>query len=287
VTIGLTQYVSQNSYWKLDRVELGRSLKRHRERVGMTGRQLARLTGASQSHISRLERGISTASQRDIALIAAALKLDRRTTRRLEVHAQRVFTEIVKFRSAGGVISFDNQLTRLDLERSSRIYRSHDAHWIPGLLQTVDYATSVFESISNFRPEFRDPRYRSDSVELRRVRQQVLLDTDRQFQFVISEHLLNYQLAVAPDADKQRLRLLECVDMPNVEIAIAPGSMPEMTDSIVRFDNTVVLETQIHSFIFDAHSTEGRRYDQLSESLDSSLLKGEAARNAIRRAATT
>jgi hypothetical protein len=229
---------------------------------------------------------MTTASERDIALLAGALALDSRTTRRLERHAQRVFAQVAKYRSTGGTVQSADQVSCVEFERQSSAYKSHDAHWLPGLLQTADYAAGVFASLSGCRPEFRDLRFVSNNIEIRQTRQKLLSQSNRQFQFTIDQSVVEHQLATMRDPAPQRARLLEATEMPNVDLAIVPTQSAVTTDTVLRFDNTLVLETYFRALVFDSTAPECSGYDQLFDSIDGALLRGDAAREIIRNAAS-
>lgn len=80
-------------------------------------------------------------------------------------------------------------------EAPSRRIRVWQNRVIPGLLQTPAYARAVFEALGRQDVD--------TSVAERMTRQEILLDSGRSFQFLISEHLLG--CAVAPHARSDQL----------------------------------------------------------------------------------
>lgn len=55
--------------------KLGRGIKEHRARLGMTQEKLSEVTGLDRTYISGVERGVRNPSLRNIEKIAKALKV--------------------------------------------------------------------------------------------------------------------------------------------------------------------------------------------------------------------
>lgn len=202
------------------REAFGSRLREIRLDAGLTGRQLAELTGFHFTKISRVEHGGQGLSDSDIRAWCTACGADDQIA---DVIAQARAVESMyrewKRLARGGLHRLVDGLEAL-YERT-RLFRVHE-HWsVPGLLQTAAYSSE-----SN--------RYWSDLLDLpdpgdaataaRMERQRILRRDDHRFAFLLAEQVLRTRIGSAEIMIEQLDRLLASMTMPNVSIGIIPAS---------------------------------------------------------------
>ena len=104
-------------------------------------------------------------------------------------------------------------------ESHTAVFRMFESTFVPGLLQTADYARHrLAQSARVFGP--RVPI--EDAVAARMRRQEILYDRTRAFRVVITEPVLQYALS-PPDVMLGQLdRIMSLATLPNVRIGIIP-----------------------------------------------------------------
>ena len=178
---------------RAQRGQLGAELRRVRMLAGLSGRQLARAAGLSQSAVSRAERGESVLSLPEVTAWAdaAGVSGDRRAV--LLALAEAAVNEVATFRLRlrGGLAAAQESVG--DLEASARVVRNFQPGIIPGLLQTADYARRIMALADTGHDGGL-----AAAVAARLARQQALHDPARSFEFVMTEAALRYRPG-APD----------------------------------------------------------------------------------------
>lgn len=195
---------------------LGARLRELRSAAGLSGRQLAEALSWPPSKVSKLENGRQTPTERDVRDWTRATDSGSETEgliaslRTLEVqHAewQRQLRTGLK----------THQQEIADLDATTRLFRVFESTFVPGLLQTSEYARHRFaQSISVFR-------VRNDideAVAARMQRQDILYRPDRRFHFVLTEAALRYRLCPPETMLGQLDRLVSLSALPNVKLGI-------------------------------------------------------------------
>ncbi|WP_181807553.1 helix-turn-helix domain-containing protein [Streptomyces shenzhenensis] len=110
----------------------------------------------------------------------------------------------------------------VSLEGAATLIRSYEPHFVPGLLQTEDYARGVLKSGAVGHTE---PEEIERHVALRMQRQQLLTRTDApRFWAVMDETALRRPVG-GPEVMRAQIdRLLEVTKLPNVTLQVAPLS---------------------------------------------------------------
>lgn len=203
------------------RIVLGTQLRRLREAAGITREAAGHAIRGSHAKISRLELGRVSCKERDVAdlltlydvtdeaLRADFLKLARRTSTPGWWHQY------------GDVLPgwFE---THLGLEEAASVIRTYEVQFVPGLLQTAEYARAV--------AQLGHPRSTPEEIERRvelRIQRQKLLtlpDAPRVWA-VIDEASLRRPLGGREVMADQLRHLLEMAELPNVTLQIAPFSL--------------------------------------------------------------
>jgi len=200
------------------RIALGTHLRRLREDSQITSAGAAEAIRATPSKISRLERGRTTAKQRDVA--------DLLTLYGITDQAEREeLLELVRQASAPGWWQqYDDVLPRwfesyIGLEKAASIIRNYEVQFIQGLLQTEDYARAVILIGNAHAPAEEIDR----RVSLRMRRQELLTQPGApEFWAVLDEAALRRSPGGAKVMRAQLEHLLQVTELPNVTLQIAP-----------------------------------------------------------------
>ncbi len=201
------------------RILVGAQLRRLREDRGITRDDAGYVIRASGSKISRLELGRVSFKERDIADLLTYYGVE-------DTEQREALLELARdANTPGWWHDYDDVLaswfqTYVGLEEAASLIRSYEVQFVPGLLQTEDYARAV---IIAGRPELR-----ADEVErrvgLRMERQRVLNRKISPVQFwaVVDEAALRRPIGGAKVMRGQIQRLLELSELPNVTVQIMP-----------------------------------------------------------------
>jgi len=113
-------------------------------------------------------------------------------------------------------------LQLIEYESAASVVRQFETTFIPGILQTEDYARAVIQ-------DYYDERPGSDKlhalVELR-IRREDLFDADNRpsFQFMLDEAVIRRLVGGSSVMRNQLRRLIEVADKPNVTVEVIPFS---------------------------------------------------------------
>jgi hypothetical protein len=205
------------------RMMLGKQLQALRERAGMSFEQAAEAIYASPWTVRRMERaegGIKPLAVKGL-LVAYGIT---------DVREIDAFLSLAKEASKPGWWHSYNDVlpgwfrTFVGLEEAASLIRGYEPHWIPGLLQTADYARA---SVRVGFPEETDGEAER-RVKLRLARQQILtrLDPSPQLWVVMDETTLRRPVATTgSDVMRAQLdRLVEAAQQPNITLQVLPFS---------------------------------------------------------------
>lgn len=248
------------------RRQLGRELRRLRERAGMTVEGASQILEWSRPKLWRVETGKSPMRSHDAELMCRVYGADAKLTEALAALAKETKSK-GWWHSYGDVIPEWFEVY-VGLEAASCEIREYQAELVPGLLQTKSYARMV-QSMS-----WRDPEDLDRRVELRMSRQALLrrrAPGAPSFQAVISEAVLRRPVGSRELMAEQLTHLAEIGAMQNVSVRVLPFSaglhrgMPAGAFITLRFPAdreppTVYIEEVTGSLYLDK-PTEFERYD--------------------------
>jgi hypothetical protein len=198
------------------RIVLGAELRRLREASRITPEEAGYAIRASHSKISRLETGRVSFKDRDI--------VDLLTLYGVTEHAKRDELRELAARanSPSWWHDYSDLLARwfedyLGLEEAASRIDTYEAQFVPGLLQTEDYASAVTLL------QYSNPKEINRRVSLRMARQAILSRPEpTSLWAVLDEAVLRRPLG-GPRAMRTQLQhLINMAQMPNVTIRIVP-----------------------------------------------------------------
>jgi transcriptional regulator with XRE-family HTH domain len=218
------------------RRELGTLLKQLRIQRGWTAEQVGEWLRFSPSKMSRLETGHRGANARDVNALCDLYGADDEQRRRL-----------LELASEGKQRAWWQPLglpysRYVGLESDAVSISDFGLGFIPGLLQTADYARAIVRVVSpDMAPEVVEQR-----VQGRMARQQ-LLDRENppRFEAVVDESVLHRAVGSGAVMRVQLQRLLELSERPNFTLRVIPyeaGALPAGNNKfiILRFASAEV-----------------------------------------------
>jgi transcriptional regulator with XRE-family HTH domain len=200
------------------REALGLRLRELRRDARLTGRQLADVRGWHPSKVSKIENGRQTPSEDDLAGWAESTGAPGvapeliATLRTLESH----YMEFRRLFRAGMAAK---QESLQELEGGTAFLRNFENVFVPGLLQTPDYARyRLVEGV-----EQDGAADDVDAAVLARMqRQQVLYRPGKHFHFVITEAVLRHRLCPVDVMAAQLDRLVAVSGLRHIRFGVIP-----------------------------------------------------------------
>jgi transcriptional regulator with XRE-family HTH domain len=201
---------------------LGKRLRELRQHADMSGRQLAESLSWAPSKVSKLENGRQTPTDEDIR------EWTRATNSRGEAEALLASLHTLEVQHAEwqrqlrtGLKPHQDEIAELDTK--TRVFRAFEPTFIPGLLQTAEYARARFaQSVTVFKVR----NDINEAVQARMRRQEILYRQDKRFHFVLTEAVLRYRLCSPEVMLGQLDRLVSFSALPNVRLGIIGFDTP-------------------------------------------------------------
>lgn len=259
---------------------LAAELRRLREAAGLSARQAAALLGVSPAQITHIESALAGVSEKRLRRLAShyACTDEAFINALVAMATDRTHGWWEQYRGRLPTSFLD--LAELDHHASLR----HDVGilFVPGLLQTEDYARAVFSA--------RVPELTGEELELRirhRIERRVIIEgaTPIPYVAVIHEAALRIRVADRAVARAQLARLLESSEADNVTLRVVPfdldgfasasSTMTYVGGPLPRLD-TVVRDAPHGSVFIDseaqlnAYRTRFRKVEAVSLGLDRS-----------------
>ncbi|GAB2551060.1 helix-turn-helix transcriptional regulator [Nocardia heshunensis] len=222
------------------RQQLAAELRRLRDLAGISGRELAKQVGISQSTLSRIEAGHVVPPLPQVLDWAKAVGAE------ADYHASlRALTEAAHTPEVHDWAASLAQRPHLQddvraFEEDAQIVRNFQPALVPGLLQTADYARRVFATF--------DPPYAPDALAAalaaRLDRQRVLYDPAKRFEFLITEAALRFRPGPHRVLLAQLDRIISIETLDTVVIGIIPQDIEASTTIPHGF---VIYENEDHA----------------------------------------
>jgi hypothetical protein len=200
------------------RMLLGAHLRRLREAQGVTREDAGWEIRSSESKISRMELGRVGFKERDVADLLTLYGLDDDEERTRLLALARDANNPGWWHRFGDVLPNWFQ-SYLGLEAAAALIRTYEVQFVPGLLQTKEYARAVV-LLGHGRAKADEIDRR---VELRMARQQVLTRPDApKLWVVVDEAALRRPIGGIDIMRSQVDALLEANTLPNVRLQVIP-----------------------------------------------------------------
>ncbi|MBN6058056.1 helix-turn-helix domain-containing protein [Nonomuraea sp. RK-328] len=254
------------------RILLGSQLRRLREAKGVTREEAGHLIRGSESKISRMELGRVGFKERDVADLLTLYDVTDSEAR------AAVLDLVTKANEPGWWHRFNDVLPTwfqayVGLEEAAERIRTYEVQFVPGLLQTKEYARAVVTAgAAGVGPDEIARR-----VDLRLERQRILDRPDGPiFWAVIDEAALRRPIGGAEVMRAQLEHLADLMRQPNITIQIMPFSFGGHSAeggafSILRFPDRelpdVVYVEQLASALYLDKREDVDRYTEVMERL--------------------
>jgi transcriptional regulator with XRE-family HTH domain len=252
-----------------------------RKASGLTGERLARLLGWPKSKVPKLENGRQMPAEADIRAWAQACGQPEAIPELLGMlsEAQTVHRQW-KLRLRGGLTSLQEEIGTL--EQSGKRIRNFEIAFIPGLLQTEEYARyRILEAERRYGIADVDA-----AVAARMRRQAVLYRHDKTFEFVITEAALRFLLCPGEVMLGQLDRLLVDTMRSGITLGVIPFGVELPVAPVAGFlkiDDVTFVEVPAGEDAIPARGSAD--YDEDFDLLLAESVTGEQARRLITAAA--
>jgi transcriptional regulator with XRE-family HTH domain len=263
---------------------LAGELRRLRDLSGLSGRELARRMGTSQSKVSRIESGTTIPSLPEVTAWASAIGAPTGIHDSLVALVEAAFTEAQSWRDASRRRPHA-QDEILALESRTRTLRTFQPSVVPGMLQTAEYARRVLSMFPATLAQSDIPA----AVAGRLNRQLALYETDRNFSFLITEAALRWRPGPPELMVAQLERIASVSTLDNVSVSVIPlgvQAVATLTHAFIIYDgwdeqDTLVEVDTIHAQLFVKRPGDVDLYRQRWERLTQMAVAGEEAREFI------
>jgi transcriptional regulator with XRE-family HTH domain len=265
------------------RILLGTQLRRLREARGVTAQEAAQAIRGSESKISRIELGRTSVREVDIIDLLSLYGITDPAER------EELLTLAGQANQPGWWHQYQDVLPSwfqayVGLEESAESIRSYDSQFIPGLLQTEDYATAVL-ALGDFSMDEAERL-----VFLRKERQRRFASGGLRLWAIVDEVALTRLVGGRHIVRAQLQHLSEVCDQPGFVLQVVPGSagayLAPGSFSILRFAvpdlPDVVYVEQLTSAMYLDKPVDVDRYATVMDKLSATAAPPEQSREIIR-----
>lgn len=251
-----------------------------RRNAGLTGIELARLVGVSQSRISRIETGHIVPESDEVEGLATALGADPVELAE-QARAARVAMRSWRTLHAKGFTQHQQEIERW--ERNATRMRLFQPNIVPGLLQTAEYARYAIELATTSQDL-------GTAVAARVARQAILYERAKRFEFVITEGALRWRIVPTDVHVAQLDRIASLSTLANVSVGIIPWSArvaAHQSNMFMLLDDAFVYMETMTGEITLEHRPDLERYGAVWDVLMQAAVTGDDARAELDRISRT
>jgi transcriptional regulator with XRE-family HTH domain len=265
------------------REALGLRLREMRRDARLTGRQLAAVHGWHPSKVSKIEGGKQTPSETDIEAWVQACGQPELAPE-LIASLRSLEGQYIEFRRIFRAGQRANQEAIAEIEDDSETIRNFESVFVPGLLQTPEYARyRLAENLDDIGAT----NDVDDAVAARMQRQQILYHSGKRFHFVITEAVLRYRLCPPDVLAGQLDRLVTLSTLTTIRFGVLPFEQPLPVAPVHGFyvyDQRLVLIEHLTAELRLTQPSETSTYIRLFDRLADAARYGAGARVLVTRA---
>nr|WP_069159742.1 helix-turn-helix transcriptional regulator [Nocardia altamirensis] len=240
---------------------LGARLRRLREASGVSREDAGEAIRASESKISRLELGRVPFRERDLEDLLTLYRFTDRGER-------EEFLALARQANASGWWQRDSDWlprwlgTFVGLEQAAQLIRGFEPRFVPGLLQTPEYARAVLRFLHPDEPD--------EMIERRatlRLRRQEILDRRQppSLWYVVTESALRFPFGDTETWQAQLECLADAVAESNVTIQILPDDAGGAAIAGGPFTVLRFVEPEVTDVVFVPQLTNGALLDKRAD----------------------
>jgi transcriptional regulator with XRE-family HTH domain len=271
--------MSRDQDWINRRYGLAERLRTIRERAGASGKDFAGAAGWHPSKVSRIETGQQTPTSADVETwVRMAGQPD--TLHELLIVLDEVMALRSEFRRRMRDGQAQVQTSYNELVQDATFIRHFETTWVPGLLQTADYARRIFTEMATLHDL--DVKDLDAAVTARLQRQQYLYDPAKRFEFLLCEPVLRWVLPSRSAMRGQLDRLQTIIGAPNIRFGVIPmGAELAVSpqNAVQMYDDLAITET----FVGETYhrDEEAEAYGRAIDRMWSEAVEGEEVREFI------
>jgi hypothetical protein len=172
--------------------------------------------------VSKIEHGKQTPTEADLSMWCATCHATDRLPD-LIAAVRSVETQYAEWRRILRSGTKRRQDASAKLFERARLFRIWEPAVIPGLLQTMAYATAVLSTVIDFQ---QIPDDAEQGAQARLENQRVLSDDDRRFHVVMGEQTLHTKVGDDDVMIEQLRQLLDLLKFPHLRLGILPLDAP-------------------------------------------------------------
>lgn len=263
----------------MNTLQVGQTIRNLRQKQRITGEELGRRAGMSQSKISKIETGfyprpVYSEIKSILNILSAPSVISQQVLRAVEDANGRLAWQQSGFfgvRVLAEVAGF---------ERNSRLIRTFTTNGIPALLQTVEYRTYSLKCKGWSEQEV------SANIKSTLARQDLLYDDTRKFHLIIPQAAL-YTFAGSKKVNAAQLdRLERMLGLPSIKLGIIPveaGLVLVENSSFTLYDN-VLIQAVARGDIINRDPADMELHNKVFAELERLACYDEEALQLIRRA---
>ncbi|HWD83225.1 MAG TPA: helix-turn-helix transcriptional regulator [Kribbella sp.] len=240
---------------------LGGQLRRMREAAGYSRADAGWAIRASESKVSRMELGRVGFKERDVSDLLELYGMGDENERVRLMELAQAANNPGWWSRYGDVLPswFANYV---GLELAATMIRTYEVMFVPGLLQTEDYARGVIQLGKNFLPD-EDVEQR---VALRVQRQQIITRTNPvKLWVVIDESVLHRPVGGPVVMRAQIEHLLEWSQRPNVTLQVMPFEQIGYPGAGGSFSVMRFADSDLPDVVYIEHASSALYLDKIEE----------------------
>jgi transcriptional regulator with XRE-family HTH domain len=202
------------------RRKLGRELRRFRQRAGLTGPELAKAMGTTQSRVSRIENSVVKPKISDVGSWADATSASAREREDLLKLAEGALTELSEWQAVlkGSLAGRQRELMATD--KVAREIRHFQPYLVPGPFQSPSYARAAITG-SNLTGEIDVDQAVADRMERGR---RIMKSRSPRYDAILMEAGIRWRPKGCPPGTRREQweRLLEFADSSHISVRVIP-----------------------------------------------------------------
>ncbi|UIX33518.1 helix-turn-helix domain-containing protein [Streptomyces sp. GQFP] len=251
-----------------------------RRDAGLTGREIAALTGWQPSKVSRLQSATTPPSDDDIRAWCRACNAEARIPDLLAANrtADSMYLEWRRVQRTG---LRRLQESRIPLYERTQQFRVYSSTVIPGFLQTYEYAIALLGNIARVHGA---PDDVADAAAVRVERSHIIREGGHRFGILLEESVLRHVVGEETTMAGQLGYLLSVMALPSVSVGIIPAGRSRTMWTLETF--TMFDDERVHVELLTAAVTvttpgEISQYAHAFEEMASLAVHGANARALI------
>lgn len=242
---------------------VGAQLRRLRETSGVTRQEAGATSGIGESKLGRIEVGRAGLEENDVKQLLELYGIHD------EQERDALLALVREANRPGWLQAYSGAVPAwfrpyVDLEEAAQVIRTYEVQFIPGLLQSEDYARAV---ISRGRSEITEEEI-ARRVELRLRRQRILTASNPTRLWAVIDEAALWRPIGGPEVTREQLRtLLEAARLQHITVQVMPFSVGGHAGEAGAFSILRFPEPELHDIAYVEQLT-GAMYLERDDDMD-------------------